>query len=67
MVAVERSLGTRLGTEPTIGVIVFAREPRARAGFGVLLEIKTTRLRRLVCSVRSRLSESSRERPRVPA
>ena len=31
---------------------MLAREPRARAGFGVLLEIKTTRLRRVVSPVR---------------
>jgi hypothetical protein len=52
MVAVDRSLGTRLGTEPTIGVIVYARESRARGGFGVLLEINTTRLLHVVSSVR---------------
>lgn len=33
------------------GVIVLAREPRARRGFSVLLEIETTRLRRLLLSV----------------
>jgi hypothetical protein len=59
----DRSLGTRLGTEPTIRSHRLGAEPRARAGFGVLLEIKTTRLRRVVSSVRHRGARRARSPP----
>jgi hypothetical protein len=41
-----------------------AREPRACAGFGVLLEIKTTRLRGVVSQVRC--DPHGRGRPLLP-
>jgi hypothetical protein len=46
---------------------VLAREPRARGGFGVLLEIKTTRLRRVVSQVRRGITSRDLTRRRTRA
>jgi hypothetical protein len=45
-------LGTRLGTEPTIRSHRVGARAHSRAGFRVLLEITTTRLRRVVLQIR---------------